>query len=108
MTWRFIRGTFEQAPLPQDRFDLAVAATSFHWVDQDAGMPKLGRIIRPGGWAAVWWTIFDDPDRQNAFRDALQARTGDSATPAGSAIPGSSWTPRPAAAIWPNGPGSPT
>jgi hypothetical protein len=40
-------------------------------------MPKLGRVIRPGGWAAVWWTIFDDPDRQDAFRDALQARTGD-------------------------------
>jgi len=72
-----IRGTFEQAALPQDEFDLAVAATSFHWVDQDAGLPKLGQVIRPGGWAAVWWTIFDDPDRQDPFRDALQARTGD-------------------------------
>jgi hypothetical protein len=65
------------APLPHDRFDLAVAATAFHWVDQGAGIPKLGRIIRPGRWAAVWWTIFDDPDRQDAFRDALRARTGD-------------------------------
>jgi SAM-dependent methyltransferase len=72
-----IRGTFEQAALPQDRFDLVVAAASFHWVDQDAGLPKLGRVIRPGGWAAVWWTIFDDRDGQDAFRDALQARTGD-------------------------------
>jgi SAM-dependent methyltransferase len=72
-----IRGTFEQAALPQDRFDLAVAATSFHWVDQGAGLPKLGRVIRPGGWAAIWWTIFDDPDRQDAFRDALRARTGE-------------------------------
>jgi len=72
-----IPGTFEQAPLPQDRFDLAVAATSFHWVDQGAGIPKLGRVIRPGGWAAVWWTIFDDPGRPDAFRDALRARTGD-------------------------------
>ena len=72
-----IPATFEQAPLPEDRFDLAVAATSFHWVDQDAGIPKLGRVIRPGGWAAVWWTIFDDPDRQDAFRDTLRARTGD-------------------------------
>jgi SAM-dependent methyltransferase len=71
-----IRGTFEQAPLLQGRFDLAVAATSFHWVDQLAGLPKLGRVIRPGGWAAVWWTIFDDADRDDAFRDALQARTG--------------------------------
>jgi SAM-dependent methyltransferase len=71
-----IRGTFEQAPLPLDSFDLAVAATSFHWVDQAAGLPKLGRVLRRGGWAAVWWTIFDDPDRHDAFRDALQARTG--------------------------------
>jgi SAM-dependent methyltransferase len=71
-----IRGTFEQAELPQGSFDLAVAATSFHWVDQATGLPKLGQVIRPGGWAAVWWTIFDDPDRHDAFRDALQARTG--------------------------------
>jgi hypothetical protein len=72
-----IHGTFEQAALPEDRFDLAVAATSFHWVDQAAGLPKLGQVIRSGGWAAVWWTIFDDPDRQDDFRDALQARAGD-------------------------------
>jgi SAM-dependent methyltransferase len=72
-----VAGTFEQAPLPQDRFDLAVAATSFHWVDQAVGLPRLGRVIRPGGWAAVWWTIFDDPDRPDAFRAALGARTGD-------------------------------
>jgi SAM-dependent methyltransferase len=74
---QIIRGTFEQAALPQDRFDLAVAATSFHWVDQAAGLPKLGQVIRPGGWAAVWWHIFDDPERQDDFRDALQALTGD-------------------------------
>jgi SAM-dependent methyltransferase len=72
-----ICATFEEAPLGQDRFDLAVAATSFHWVDQAAGLPKLGRVIRPGGSAAVWWTIFDDPQRQDAFRDALRDRTGD-------------------------------
>jgi hypothetical protein len=72
-----IGATFEQAALPPDRFDLAVAATSFHWVDQAAGLPKLGRVIRPAGWAAVWWTIFADPGRPDAFRDALRARTGD-------------------------------
>jgi hypothetical protein len=25
----------------------------------------------------VWWTIFDDPDRHDAFRDALRTRTGE-------------------------------
>jgi SAM-dependent methyltransferase len=71
-----ITETFERAPLPEHSFDLAVAATSFQWVDQAAGLPKLGRVIRPGGWAALWWTIFDDPGREDAFRAALGARTG--------------------------------
>lgn len=69
--------TFEQAALPSAAFDLAVAATSFHWVDQAAGLPKLGRIVRPGGWVAVWWTIFDDPDRPDPFRDATTRLLGD-------------------------------
>lgn len=68
--------TFERASLPESHFDLAVAATSFHWVDQAVGVPKLGRLLRPGGWAAVWWTIFDDPEAQDPFRDALAHRWG--------------------------------
>jgi SAM-dependent methyltransferase len=68
---------FEQAALPSAAFDLAVAATSFHWVDQAAGLPKLGRIVRPGGWVAVWWMIFDDPDRPDPFRDATTLLLGD-------------------------------
>jgi SAM-dependent methyltransferase len=74
---QIIRETFEHAALPQDKFDLAVAATSFHWVDQAVGLPKLGRLIKPGGWVAVWWTIFADPDREDEFQDALRARTGE-------------------------------
>ena len=68
--------TFERAPLPESHFDLAMAATSFHWVDQAEGVPKLGRVLRPGGWAAVWWTIFDDPEAEDPFRDALEQRWG--------------------------------
>jgi SAM-dependent methyltransferase len=71
-------GTFEQAALPRAAFDLAVAATSFHWVDQAAALPKLGRLVRPGGWVALWWTIFDDPDRPDPFRDATARLLGDS------------------------------
>jgi SAM-dependent methyltransferase len=71
-----IAGTFEDAILDDARFDLAVAATSFHWVDQAVGVPKLGRIVRPGGWAALWWTIFDDPGRPDSFRDATHELLG--------------------------------
>ena len=72
-----INETFEAARLRDDHFDLAVAATSFHWVDQDAGIPKLGRVVRPGGWVAIWWTIFDDPDSHDPFRDVVRERLGD-------------------------------
>jgi SAM-dependent methyltransferase len=68
--------TFEQAVVERDKFDLLVAATSFHWVDQSVGLPKLGAVLRPGGWAALWWTIFDDPEAEDPFREALEARLG--------------------------------
>lgn len=69
--------TFEQAVLEPCRFDLVVAATSFHWVDQAIGVAKVARCLKPGGWVALWWSIFDDPDRLDPFRDELQARTGE-------------------------------
>jgi SAM-dependent methyltransferase len=72
-----IVGTFEHAELDHDAFDLAVAACSFHWVDHAVGIPKLGRVVRPGGWIALWWTIFDDPEQENPFRALLEARVGE-------------------------------
>src|SRR5258708_26263543 len=38
---------FEDAHLADDAFDLAVAATSFHWVDHRAGTERLRRVIPP-------------------------------------------------------------
>jgi SAM-dependent methyltransferase len=58
---------FEEAPLDDDAFDLAVAATSFHWVDQRTGLAKLGRVVRRGGCVAVWWTLFQDPTALDEF-----------------------------------------
>jgi SAM-dependent methyltransferase len=71
-----ISDTFETANVEEGRFDLVVAATSFHWVDQAVGLAKLARVLRPGGWAALWWTIFDDPDSEDTFREALRQRLG--------------------------------
>lgn len=64
-----ITGTFESADLPEPGFDLVVAAMAWHWVDQSVGLPKLARVLRPGGWAALWWTMFADPTRPDPFRD---------------------------------------
>jgi hypothetical protein len=40
---------FEDASLPNGSFDLAVAATSFHWIDQHSGLRAVANLLRPGG-----------------------------------------------------------
>ena len=57
----------EDAQLSAETFDLAVAASSFHWVDEKLGLAKILAALRPGGWWAMWWTLFGDGDRPDAF-----------------------------------------
>jgi SAM-dependent methyltransferase len=73
---RVIEAPFEAAALNDAAFDLAVAATSFHWVDQEAGLAKLGRAIRPGGSVALWWTLFQDPTALDEFSHAAEKILG--------------------------------
>ncbi len=50
---RVVQGAFEDVDLPADAFDLVVAATSFHWIDDAVRLAKPARILRPGGRLAV-------------------------------------------------------
>jgi len=61
---------FEDALIPEATYDLAVAATSFHWVEQELGLAKLGRALKTGGWVALWWTLFRDPGHPDSFAEA--------------------------------------
>jgi len=60
----------EEAEPASARFDLAVAASSFHWVDEELGLAKLFEAVRPGGWVALWWTLFGESDQPDAFISA--------------------------------------
>lgn len=61
---------FEDVRLSAASFDLAVAATSFHWVEPESGLARVAAALRPGGWWAMWWTVFGDPSRPDPFRAA--------------------------------------
>jgi SAM-dependent methyltransferase len=67
---------FEDAPLAAGWFDLGVAATSFHWLDQGAALGKVASLLRPGGWWAAWWNVFGDPSRPDEFHEATQGLLG--------------------------------
>jgi trans-aconitate methyltransferase len=66
--------SLEDVELEAD-FDLAVAASSFHWIDEDAGLARLRDALRPGGFVALWWTVFGDRTRNDPFWEAVEPLT---------------------------------
>jgi SAM-dependent methyltransferase len=67
-----VTADFEHADLAPGSFDIAVAATSWHWLDATVAVPKAASLLRPAGALAVWWTVFGDPDQpQTEFRSLL-------------------------------------
>jgi hypothetical protein len=65
--------SFEELVLLHDTFDLAVAPTSFHWVDPSVGLAKVRNVLWPVGARAMWWNVFRDPDRDDPFHDATDS-----------------------------------
>ena len=65
-------GAFEDEELDDGVFDLVIAATSFHWVDQTHGLAKVKRVLRHGGLWAMLWNLFGDPEREDRFHEATQ------------------------------------
>ncbi|MEU4898275.1 class I SAM-dependent methyltransferase [Streptomyces sp. NPDC044780] len=51
--WRAGQG--EHTGLPNDCADLVSMASSFHWVDFEAGTQEFARLLRPGGWFVALW-----------------------------------------------------
>lgn len=72
----------EEADFDAGAFDLAVAATSVHWLDLDVVLPKVHRALTPGGHFAVWRTAFGDPAVTTPFRERMASITDRRARPA--------------------------
>src|SRR5919112_5507394 len=50
-------GTFEDSPLEEKAFDLAISATAFHWLDPAVAYPKAAGALRDGGSLALFWNV---------------------------------------------------
>ncbi len=69
---RIVTESFEEAALPSRHFDLVAAATSFHWVQPSLGFQKIADVLKPGGYAALWWHAFGDSVREDPFHEATR------------------------------------
>ena len=64
--------TFEASDPPEGAFDFGFAATSFHWLPRGKALAKARRLLKPGGWLALWWNIYHDPREPDAFGRATE------------------------------------
>ena len=67
-------GTFEDWPLPEGAFDLAVSASAWHWIDPAVGYQKVAQALTPTASLALMWSS-QRSTRSNVAPDA-QDRSG--------------------------------
>jgi len=72
--WRVDVADFEEwAPAPADvPVDVVTCAEAWHWIDRERGARQAERLLRPGGWLAIW-------TREGEFRDSRLRREIDAA-----------------------------
>ncbi len=65
LEWRDARA--EETGLPDASCDLVTAFQAFHWFDAPAALVEMGRILRPGGRAAL---LYNERDERDPFTAA--------------------------------------
>jgi len=74
--------TFEDVSLPDNSFDFGFCATAFHWLNEEASLLKAGQLLRPGGWWAMVWNVFSNPNLSDPFHEATKVLLQGPASPA--------------------------
>lgn len=65
----------EALPFADAAFDGVCGAQMWHWVDLPRAAAAVARVLRPGGWLAVWWNDVDADGQPwyDAQQDRLEA-----------------------------------
>jgi ubiquinone/menaquinone biosynthesis C-methylase UbiE len=80
--FRSVNGTAEATTLPDASVDFVTAGQAFHWFDPLKSAAEFGRILKPGGWAALIWNERRTVNTgfNAAYDQFIDAFTGDHAT----------------------------
>ncbi len=64
---------FDSMTLPKQRYDLALSATAFHWLDPDTRFQRVHSLLKPGAALALFWHLPVLTARSREYFEALQA-----------------------------------
>jgi len=68
-----IHESFEEVVLAENQFHLITAATAFHWIEPNAGLLKIKRLLKANGFVALFWNVLSDADKEDLFHNATQS-----------------------------------
>jgi SAM-dependent methyltransferase len=69
-----VAGAAEEIPAPDSSVDMVIAASAWHWVDEERAVPEVVRVLRPGGRFALLWS---GPNRRTGWLRAAWAGGAD-------------------------------
>ena len=88
----FVTASFEDAPLPRERFRAVFSASAFHWVDPEASWQRAADVLVPGGTLALVQYFGLEEARSKQDQDAVLgalARVAPDIAASWPAVPGS-------------------
>jgi SAM-dependent methyltransferase len=65
-----VAGHAEELPATTSSYDVVIAASAWHWVDEERAVPEVARVLRPGGRLSLVWS---GPDRSIDWMRSLWA-----------------------------------
>jgi len=65
-----LAGRAEELPAPSSSCDLVIAASAWHWVDEERAVPEVARVLRASGRLSLVWS---GPDRSVDWMRSLWA-----------------------------------
>lgn len=76
---QYIRSRAEELPVATSAFELVTTGLAFHWFDQPRFLAEAHRVLKPGGWLAIYNTAFggrvrDCPAVEPWIRETYLAR----------------------------------
>lgn len=61
----YVEAPAENLPLDNSSFDLATVALALHWLDRDAFLHEMRRVLRSSGWLVIYDNAFTGRMKSN-------------------------------------------